>query len=63
MANVHESREGNCHTANVNQIAEQAILAKDTLGLVEQTGHNGSSSDGVEIRHDICDSESLSANQ
>jgi hypothetical protein len=63
ITDVHKGGEGHCHGADVNQVAEQAILAKDALGLAEHTGYNSSSGNGVEVRHDVRDLEVLSMSQ
>jgi hypothetical protein len=53
MADVHKGCEDCGHGSNVNQIAEQAVLAKNALGSAEHAGNNCSSSDGVEVRDNI----------
>jgi hypothetical protein len=63
IGDVHESRKGHCYAANVNQIAEQAILAKNALSLAEYTGHDSSSGNGVEFRHKVRDLEVLDTSQ
>ena len=63
IKDVHKGRKGHCHATNMNQIAEQAILVEDALGLAEHTGHDSSSGNGVEVRHDVRDLEVLGMSQ
>jgi len=63
VGDVHESREYHCYAADVNEISEQAILAKDALSLVKQTGYNRSGSNSVNVWHNVRDWEFLGASQ
>lgn len=60
---VHKGREEGSNAADMDQFAEQAILAQDTLGLTEQTWYHGGSSNGVQIWHDVRRSEVLNTSQ
>lgn len=47
----------------MDQVPEQAVLAKEALRLAEHTRHDSSGSDGVEVGHEVRDLEVLDASQ
>jgi len=59
VLDIHKGGEDSSDSSNVHQVAEQAVLAKNALGLAENAGNNSSSSNGVEIRHNIRSAEVL----
>lgn len=59
MVNVHKGCEDYCDSSDVNQVAEQAVLAKNALSLADYAGNNCSSSNGVEVWHDVSSAEIL----
>ena len=63
IVDVHKGGEDSSDSSNVHQVAEQAVLAKHALSLAENAGNNSSSSDGVEIRHNIRSAEVLEESQ
>ena len=63
MVNVHKDCEDYCDSSDVHQVAEQAVLAKNALGLAEYAGNNCSSSNGVEVWHDVSSAEILGGSQ
>jgi len=63
MADIHKRREDSSDSSNMNQVAEQAVLAKHALSPAQHTGDDSSSSNGVEVRHDIRSAEVLEESQ
>ena len=62
MADIHKRREDSSDSSNVDQVAEQAILAKNALGSAEHAGDYSGSSYRVEIWYNIRGAEGLEDN-
>jgi hypothetical protein len=63
MIDVHKHCEDCSDTSNVDKVAEQAMVAKDALGFAKHAGNNSSSSNSVEVRHNISSTEVLKESQ
>jgi hypothetical protein len=53
IVDIHKGGEDSSDSSNMYQVAEQAVPAKDTLSSAKYAGNNSSSSNGVEIWHNI----------
>ena len=63
IVDIHKGGEDSSDSSNVHQVAEQAVLAKHALSPAQHARDDSSSSNGVEVRHDIRSAEVLEESQ